>query len=98
MRVRFLTLLVASLCLARLAHGDDAPKDHVVIDIKRPVWEPMVLINQQEPPADNVAIDLNGEHPIFTSHEAGANGVFEYRLHAPIDPARYPFLIIKYKA
>jgi hypothetical protein len=58
----------------------------------------MVLTSLPDPPADNVSMDLSGEHPKFTSREAGANGVFEYRLHCPVDRNRYPFMIVRYRA
>src|SRR5256885_557103 len=92
--------LLASLFLAAIALADEATTkpDHVSIDIKRANWEPMVLTSLPDPPADNVSMDLSGEHPKFTSREAGANGVFEYRLHAPIDWQRYPFMIVHYRA
>jgi hypothetical protein len=87
-----------SLCVAQFSFAQDAPADRIVIDINRRVWEPMVLASLPDPPSDNVSLDVSKDHPMLTSREAGANGIFEYRLHLPVDAVRYPFLVIKYKA
>jgi hypothetical protein len=98
MRLLITTFLIA-LCAPMVRADEPTTRpDHISIDIKRNNWEPMVMTTLPDPPADNVSMDLTKDNPMFTSREPGANGVFEYRLHAPINSKRYPFMIVHYRA
>jgi hypothetical protein len=48
--------------------------------------------------ANLYGVTFAGGHPTFSTREPGKSCVFTYPLALPIDPARYPFVVMRYRA
>ena len=96
--MRSITFVVIAILLAPLALADTlpAPEQAVVVDLHRP-WLDGANWDNNTPPSV-YGVDATLDTPRFTIVDSNALSLWVYRFALPIDLAKYPTIMLRYRA